>query len=283
MTPSVIFAHFWPGQHRYVAPLLPSDAIAAKSDYVEYHWLWLFPFISVIIVLINARVFIEKRGTVYIPAHFREDNLEVLHRLMRDYSFATLVSMGDGGVPSATPLPFLLEAEPIPYGTLKAHMALGNPQWRTFQPDCEVLVLFQGPHTYITPSWYEEALSVPTWNYATVHAYGIARIIKDSALLYEHLKSLVQTHEAQFANPWPFEDLPNEFVEKKMKGVVGFAIEITRLEGKFKMSQNRPQNDRTRVAAELRKSQDTTLTTVGELVGGFHEHLRDDAANVTTH
>ncbi|MBA2285738.1 MAG: FMN-binding negative transcriptional regulator [Ktedonobacteraceae bacterium] len=220
---------------------------------------------------------------MYIPAHFREDNLEVLHRLMRDYSFATLVSMGDDGVPIATPLPFLLEAEPTPYGTLKAHMALGNPQWRTFQPDREVLVLFQGPHAYITPSWYEEALSVPTWNYATVHAYGIVRIIKDTALLYEHLKSLIQTHEAQFAHPWPFEDLPNDFVEKKMQGVVGFSIEITRLEGKFKMSQNRPQNDRTRVAAELRKSQDATLTSVGELVSGVHDHLRDDVTEVNTH
>ncbi len=106
-----------------------------------------------------------------------------------------------------------------------------------------------------------------------VHAYGIARIIKDSALLYEHLKSLIQTHEAQFANSWPFEDLPNDFVEKKMQGVVGFSIEITRLEGKFKMSQNRPQHDRTRVAAELRKSQDATHTIVGDLVSGFREHL----------
>jgi transcriptional regulator len=107
---------------------------------------------------------------VYIPKHFREDDLLVLHTLMRDYSFAALVSTQEDGLPVATHLPFLLETEPEPYGTLKAHMALGNPQWRTFQPEREVLVIFQGPHTYITPSWYEVELSVPTWDYATVHA-----------------------------------------------------------------------------------------------------------------
>ena len=203
---------------------------------------------------------------MYIPAHFREDDLATLQALMREYSFATLVSTTDEGVPIATPLPFLLESEPAPYGTLKAHMALGNPQWRTFRQDREVLVLFQGPHAYITPSWYEETLSVPTWNYATVHAYGIPRIMGDPATLYEFLKMLIQTHEAQFSEPWPFEQLPSEYVEKMMKGIVGFSIEITRLEGKFKMSQNRAPHERARVAEELRKSQDPSRAVVGELV-----------------
>ena len=203
---------------------------------------------------------------MYIPAHFREDDLAILQALMREYSFATLVSTTDEGVPIATPLPFLLESEPAPYGTLKAHMALGNPQWRTFRQDREVLVLFQGPHAYVTPSWYEETLSVPTWNYATVHAYGIPRIMEDPATLYELLKTLIQTHEAQFADPWPFEQLPGEYVEKMMKGIVGFSIEISRLEGKFKMSQNRMPRERARVAEELRKSQDPSRRVVGELV-----------------
>ena len=203
---------------------------------------------------------------MYIPAHFREDDLATLQALMREYSFATLVSTTDEGVPIATPLPFLLESEPAPYGTLKAHMALGNPQWRTFRQDREVLVLFQGPHAYITPSWYEETLSVPTWNYAMVHAYGIPRIMEDPATLYEFLKMLIQTHEAQFSEPWPFEQLPGEYVEKMMKGIVGFSIEISRLEGKFKMSQNRMPRERARVAEELRKSQDPSRRVVGELV-----------------
>lgn len=207
---------------------------------------------------------------MYIPAHFREDDLATLQALMREYSFATLVSTGDTGVPIATPLPFLLESEPAPYGTLKAHMALGNPQWHTFRQDGEVLVLFQGPHAYITPSWYEEALSVPTWNYAAVHAYGTPRIIEESATLYEYLKTLVQTHEAQFAASWLFEQLPGDFVEKMMKGVVGFFIEITRLEGKFKMSQNRTPSERARVAEELCKHQDPSRAVVGDLVSRGH-------------
>ncbi len=210
---------------------------------------------------------------MYIPAHFREDDLATLQALMREYSFATLVSTGDKGAPIATPLPFLLESEPAPYGTLKAHMALGNPQWRTFRQDREVLVLFQGPHAYISPSWYEESLSVPTWNYATVHAYGIPRIMEDPATLYAFLKTLIQTHEVQFAEPWPFEELPSDYVEKMMKGVVGFSIEITRLEGKFKMSQNRTPRERARVAKELCKSQDPSHAVVGELVRGVRNTL----------
>ncbi|MDQ6661952.1 MAG: FMN-binding negative transcriptional regulator [Chloroflexota bacterium] len=216
---------------------------------------------------------------MYIPAHFREDDLAILQALMREYSFATLVSTGDKGVPVATSLPFLLESEPAPYGTLKAHMALSNPQWRTFRQNGEVLVLFQGPHAYITPSWYEKALSVPTWNYAIVHTYGTPHIIEDSATLYEYLKTLVQTHEAQFAEPWLFEQLPGNFVEKMMKGVVGFSIEITRLEGKFKMSQNRTPDERTRVAEELCKSQDPSRAVVGDLVSGVHKRILDDTAH----
>ena len=215
---------------------------------------------------------------MYIPAHFREDDLATIQALMREYSFATLVSTTEDGVPIATPMPFLLESEPAPYGTLKAHMALGNPQWRTFRQDREVLVLFQGPHAYITPSWYEEPLSVPTWNYATVHAYGIPRIMEDPAALYVFLKALIHTHEAQFAVPWPFERLPGDYVEKMMKGIVGFSIEITRLEGKWKMSQNRTPQERARIAEELRKTQDPSLAIVGDQVSGMRKRTANDAA-----
>jgi len=208
---------------------------------------------------------------MYIPAHFCENDLAIMQALMREYSFATLVSTTDEGVPIATPLPLLLESEPAPYGTLKAHMALGNPQWRTFRQDRDVLVLFQGPHAYISPSWYEEALSVPTWNYATVHAYGIPRIMEDPTELYAFLKVLIQTHEAQFADPWPFEQVPGEYVEKMIQGVVGFSIEITRLEGKWKLSQNRTPRERARIAEELCKSQDPSRAIVGELVSGVRK------------
>jgi transcriptional regulator len=208
---------------------------------------------------------------MYVPKHFSENDLAVLQTLMRDYSFATLVSTQEHGVPIATHLPMLFAPEPAPYGTLRAHMALGNPQWRTFQEEREVLVIFQGPHAYISPSWYEVELSVPTWDYATVHAYGRPRIISDQTELYTHLKELVETHEAQFPNPWPLDYLPNEYVERNMKGIVGVTIEITRLEGKFKMSQNRSENERARVERELRASQDPTLCEVAEMVSGVRK------------
>jgi transcriptional regulator len=202
---------------------------------------------------------------MYIPKHFREDDLPVLQRLMRDYSFATLVSVQEDGLPIATHLPFLFEYEPAPYGVLKAHMALANAQWRTFQEEREVLVIFQGPHAYISPSWYEVELSVPTWNYAVVHAYGRPHLIKDQAELYKDLKTLIATHEAQFPNPWPFQ-LPTDYLERMMKGVVGFALEITRLEGKFKMSQNRSAREQEQVIEALRSAADRTTCEVAALI-----------------
>ncbi len=203
---------------------------------------------------------------MYIPAHNREDDLATIQAWMRDYSFANLVSAGDDGVPIATSLPFLYRADPAPYGTLEAHMALGNPQWRTFRQDREALVIFQGPHAYVTPSWYEKALSVPTWNYIAVHAYGVPRIMEDSSVLYEHLKRLIQFHEAQFSEPWPFEQLPGDFVKRMMKGVVGFSIEITHLEGKRKASQNRTPVEQARVAEELSRNADSSVSTMGRLM-----------------
>jgi transcriptional regulator len=205
---------------------------------------------------------------MYVPAHFREDDLLVLRELMREYSFATLVSTEDDGLPIATHLPFVLDEHPAPYGSLKAHMALGNSQWRTLHADREVLVIFQGPHGYITPSWYENPLSVPTWNYATVHAYGFPHLIEDHDLLYAHLQSLVAKHERQFAKQWRLDELPADFIEKMMKGVVGFEIQLTRLSGKWKMSQNRSEAERDRVSAELQTSQDPTLREVGSMVSG---------------
>src|SRR5581483_6213093 len=211
-----------------------------------------------------------------IPKHFSENDPGVLQTLMREYSFAILVSTQENGIPIATHLPFVYEPQQAPYGVLKAHMALGNPQWRTFQADHEALVIFQGPHAYISPSWYEVELSVPTWNYATVHAYGRPRIITDQTELYTHLKALIATHEAQFANPWPFERLPMNYIERMMKGVVGFKMEITRLEGKFKMSQNRSESERAHVCAELRASGNPMVCEVAELVSGVRRKSDND-------
>ena len=192
---------------------------------------------------------------MYIPKAFREDDINALHKLMREYSFATLITQHEGA-PFATHLPVILDALRGPNGALLAHMARANPQWHDFVDEQEVLVIFQGPHAYISPSWYEVELSVPTWNYAVVHAYGIPRLIDDGEELYKLLKILIETHEAQFENPWPFQ-LPDDYLQKMMRGIVGFEIEITRLEGKFKMSQNRTESERENVIAALQESLDT--------------------------
>jgi len=202
---------------------------------------------------------------MYIPKHFREDDLNTLHDLMRVYSFATLITQHEG-VPFATHLPFILDAQRGPYGTLLAHVARANPQWRDFNSEQEVLVIFQGPHAYVSPSWYEVELSVPTWNYAAVHAYGIPRLIEDGEELYQLLKALIETHESQFENPWPFQ-LPDDYLQKMMRGIVAFEIEITRLEGKFKMSQNRTASERENVIAALNESSDTQ--PAAELMAGM--------------
>ena len=192
---------------------------------------------------------------MYIPKAFREDHINTLHKLMREYSFATLITQHEG-VPFATHLPFILDAQRGPNGTLLAHMARANPQWHDFASAQDVLVIFQGPHAYISPSWYEVELSVPTWNYAVVHAYGLPRLIEDGEELYQLLKTLIETHEAQFEKPWPFQ-LPDDYLQKMMRGIVGFEIEITRLEGKFKLSQNRTEAERENVIAALQESRDT--------------------------
>ena len=201
---------------------------------------------------------------MYMPELFREDDLPTLQALMQDYSFATLVTQHES-VPFATHLPLILEADEGPYGTLFGHVARANPQWRYFEASQEVLVIFQGPHTYVSPSWYEVELSVPTWNYTAIHAYGTPRLITDYDACYALLDTLVRTHEAQFARPWLFQ-LPEDYVRKMMLGIVAFAIPITRLEGKFKLSQNRSLTDQQYVAVTLQQSADPMSRDVGTLM-----------------
>ncbi len=202
---------------------------------------------------------------MYIPKSFAEDDITKLHALVRDYNFAVLVTAQADGVPLATHLPFLLDSERGPYGTLLCHFARANPHWRGLDETREALIIFQGPHAYISPSWYEEPLSVPTWNYAVVHAHGRPRVIEDTTALYTMLRSLKEKSEARFERPWPFA-LPDDFVQQKMRGIVGIEIEITRLEGKFKLNQNRPAGDQKRVAATLHESSDDLSVGVAELM-----------------
>jgi transcriptional regulator len=186
---------------------------------------------------------------VYLPQAFHETRLEVLHALMRDYSFGTLISQGGDGL-VASHLPILLDAERGPYGTLMGHMARANPQWHGFLEGPEALVIFHGPHAYISPSWYETDPSVPTWNYAVVHAYGTPSLIEEDEQLYRLLTALVEAHESGLQPPWDMASR-EEFVRRQMKAIVGFEIPIARLEGKLKLSQNRSQADREGAVAAL--------------------------------
>jgi transcriptional regulator len=205
---------------------------------------------------------------MYLPNVFREDNPAQLHALIQRYSFGILVTQHDGA-PFASHLPFLLDAGRGPYGTLLAHMARANPQWRSFAEQREALVIFQGPHAYISPSWYDVEPSVPTWNYAVVHAYGTPRVIEDIAALRDMLRALVDVHEAAFEQPWEMR-LPEDYLHKQMRAIVGFEIPITRLEGKLKLSQNRAEGDRRRVAATLRQSGDPSDADVADLMDAIN-------------
>jgi transcriptional regulator len=193
---------------------------------------------------------------LYIPPHFREDRLDVLHALVREHGFATLVTTGAAGL-MATHLPMVLDGGAGPLGTLRGHVSIANPQWRDTG---EALAIFQGPASYITPSWYatkqETGRVVPTYNYLAVHAYGSLRTFRDSHSLDRHVRELTAKHEAEFEEAWEVDDAPHAYIEGLLKGIVGLELEITRLEGKWKTSQNRPAADRAGVARGLRQIAD---------------------------
>ncbi len=190
---------------------------------------------------------------MYQPPHFRETRLDVLHDLIRSEPLGLLVTNGSDG-PVANPLPFLLDAD-TPNGTLRAHCARANPVWREIQAnqDMPVLVVFQGPQAYVTPSWYatkqETGKVVPTWNYVIVQARGRAEVFEDADWLSKQIRNLTESHEATREKPWAVDDAPADFVAAQVRGIVGIRIEIAAIEGKWKVSQNRPAEDRTRVAA----------------------------------
>lgn len=179
---------------------------------------------------------------MYSPAHFKVEDRDTLHAFMRRHSFATIVTH-DGAVPHATHMPVLLDAARGAHGTLVSHMARANPQWRHFENGQEVLVIFTGPHAYVSPAWYVTQPAVPTWNYTAVHACGTPRVVTDHERFAAMLAELVEFNEAPRGDARWDGKLPPEFRDKLMHGIVGVEIEITRLEGKFKLSQNRPPAD----------------------------------------
>jgi len=189
---------------------------------------------------------------VYIPSHFAEPRAEVLAEFIRDHNFGVLVSTGEAGL-IASHIPFLYDAEPGPHGTLWGHLARGNPQLRDLGAGREALAIFEGPHGYISPRWYATHPAVPTWNYSIVHAYGTLEPIADVAELERLVTRLADYHEAGAETPWRLADQPEKYRQGMLRGISGFAIRLTRLEGKFKLSQNRDATDRARVIAALRE------------------------------
>ncbi len=184
---------------------------------------------------------------MYQDLHFQENRLEVMHGIIRAHPLATLVSLEQGAL-SANHLPFVLHADLSEKGTLRGHVARANPLWKNFDPSIEALAIFQGAHHYITPSWYpskkEHGKVVPTWNYVVVHVYGRLKIIEDLSQLRAHLDELTSQQENKRQAPWAVSDAPDNYIARQLKGIVGLEIPISRLEGKWKVSQNKGEQDR---------------------------------------
>jgi transcriptional regulator len=192
---------------------------------------------------------------MYQPDHFRVDDLQRIHALMRARPFVTLVSADSLGL-YATHLPTVLK-DGKPYGLIECHLARANPHWQDLAEGNEALMIFQGPEGYITPNWYpskaEHGKVVPTWNYAVVHAYGRPEVMQDKDWLHRHVAELTAQQEANEAKPWAMSDAPEPFIEVMLRGIVGFRFAITRIEAKWKMSQNRDMKDRDGVVQGLGK------------------------------
>ena len=189
---------------------------------------------------------------MYIPPYYKETDEQKLIEFMQAHSFASLISTNNANI-RATHLPFLIEKrEEKMY--LVTHMAKANPQWEELIKN-ETLVIFQGPHAYISPTHYEKKQNVPTWNYIAVHAYGKATLLKSQEQATEVLEKMINTYEAEYFEQW--KQLPETYKSGMIKAIVAFEIEVTHLEGKFKLSQNKTKNEQQHIANAFENSNDT--------------------------
>lgn len=192
---------------------------------------------------------------MYTPSHYRIDDPRAVRAFIERHNFGALVSFTDSF--HVTHLPFVVEErEPL---TLSSHMARANPHWRAFADDSEALVILQGPHAYISPALYEDRVSVPTWNYAVVHAYGRVKLNEDVEAV---LEKMIRAFDPDYLTRWA--ELPEEYRSNLLKGIVGFEVEVERIEAKFKMHQGKSPADRLRIIDEFNASGDTTLAGVAE-------------------
>ncbi len=206
---------------------------------------------------------------MYLPSHFKVEDREALHGVIRAHPLGLLVTSGAGGL-MANPIPFTLVADAGRYGTLRAHLARPNPQWRELAGGAEALVIFQGVDHYITPGWYaskkEHGKVVPTWNYVTVQVRGTVRVMDDPGFVRDQIEDLTRQHEGSRQSPWAVTDAPDAFVAAQMRGIVGIEIEISDMAGKFKVSQNRPEADKQGVFAGLQAESSTDAQAMARLV-----------------
>ena len=206
---------------------------------------------------------------MYLPKHFEETRVQTLHELIHAHPLGALVVLTSRGL-AANHIPFEVEPDPAPFGTLRGHIARANPLWRDSSREVEALAIFQGPGTYISPSWYptkrETAKVVPTWNYAVVHAHGAVRFIDDRAWLRGFVEKLTNRHESGRREPWKVTDAPADYIDKQLGAIIGLEIPITRLVGKWKVSQNRPTQDRDGVVEGLLLEGGHSAAAIAKLV-----------------
>jgi transcriptional regulator len=184
---------------------------------------------------------------MYLPPHFKQDDTALLHRAIGEARLATLVTLGSEGM-EASHVPIQLDAGEGAFGAIRGHIARANPQWRRVDAAVPALAMFLGPDAYVSPSWYatkrETGKVVPTWNYLAVHAYGRIEFFEDPARLRDIVTTLTQRHEGRRAQPWAVSDAPEDYIAAQLRGIIGFRLAIDRLEGKWKLSQNRNAADR---------------------------------------
>lgn len=207
---------------------------------------------------------------MFTPDLYRETDLPTLHDLIEAYPFAIMISTRDGAV-SPSHLPFVLDRTAGPNGTLYAHMSRANPHGSLIGAGTPALVIFQGPHAYISPNWYGPGDAVPTWDYATVHAHGIATVVEDDDAVRHHLETLIARFEGDGPDAWSMAGQKDSYLDGMQRGIIAFELPIERLEGKFKLSQNRPDSDRKNVADQLLKSARGSDRELADLM-----HARED-------
>ncbi|MFO0823086.1 MAG: FMN-binding negative transcriptional regulator [Gemmataceae bacterium] len=200
---------------------------------------------------------------MYVPSHFAECDITRLHDFIERHSFGLLMSQL-GGQPFATHLPFLLDRQKGPQGTLSGHMARANPQWEQLSNQT-ALAVFSGPHAYISPTWYQSQNVVPTWNYAAVHVCGRVKVVEDHDTLLEIVQRSVAVHEAAMPNPWTL-DTTGPFVERLLAQIVGFQMPVEKIEGKWKMSQNHPVERREKVCRALEEQGGDDAVAVASMI-----------------